>query len=377
MIKAPANSNSKSMLWSVVTGMVVWFAVAYILIFVVLDTPRHEETANLLDSATESVDMSLDQPGSGETAIVEPQDAVARSDVQSAKPMDLSTSWMDNTALASGWYVQVGSYKSTVEAEVERLKYSRLQVPVHTEVSGDELTHLFIGPYLNENDAVRMKEQIVDQLGVKQIEIRQIEVSQMAETDVVDEQRSDSQPTPAFEVVSEEPSTPQDQPSEVQPTPPTPAVEPVPDSQSEPEVELATEVEPAPTSEPITEVQPEPEIQVAEPSPPTPEPVQVVSEPQPTPEIEPVSESPAVVESSVATGNWYLQVGAFKKIENARKLGNKIRDLNLPLKIERTGNEFIRVLVGPYPTRNAANQLRSEVVNKLSIENVIVRQVEE
>lgn len=86
-------------------------------------------------------------------------------------------------------------------------------------------------------------------------------------------------------------------------------------------------------------------------------------------------ESAKSLKPTVPVGTWYIQVGAFEIAENAQKLGNEIRTRNLPYKIE-PANGLIRVLVGPYSSKEKATEALPDLTKALSLGTVIVRQLE-
>lgn len=87
------------------------------------------------------------------------------------------------------------------------------------------------------------------------------------------------------------------------------------------------------------------------------------------------SEPAKSLESTVPLGTWYIQVGAFELAENAYKLSDEIRTRNLPYKIE-PANGLIRVLVGPYSSKEKASEALPDLTKALSLGTVIVRQLE-
>ncbi len=349
MKKSAEKSSPKFKIWHILTGLVVWSAIAYLAVFEIFETPRHEDPESIAQTQIETLNPDLSQPDN-EVDIAALQNEVRTTDVPISKPMDLSTSWMESASLAGGWYVQVGSYKSTVEAEVERLKYARLDVSVHTQASEDNLTHLFIGPYENEDQVLRVQDRIKTELGVRQSALRQIHAPQIAEIQSEIEQSVIEQT--GSEIISE------------------PVAQPVPDSQSEEETQVAADVQITSEIQPVSEVESSSEsIQpVAE--------IEPVVEVESTASVDPLPARVSIAEILPASGGtWYIQVGAFKDIENARKMGDEVRDKGLPLKIERADNNFVRVLVGPFATRDSATEVQSNVAKVLSLRNVIVRQI--
>ncbi len=317
----------------VITGMVAWGFVAYLLIFVVLDTPRFED------------ESELDQLPEESEFVAEPLlPAVPEEQPTQTQPrqVSLSTDWMDNTSLSGGWYIQVGSYKSRVEAEVERLKYSSLEVSVHTQVGADGLTHLVIGPYSTQSEADNAVAAIRKEIELSKFAVRQIEGPVVAES------------TEAVESMTA---------TEAQ------AVEPLPEAP-------APAPEPEPSQPQSDEVVAVPQPEETAPAAPTLE--QVVAAPQPVESPPPAPQPVAApsAEPAVAEGNWYIQVGAFQDVENARQLGKQVRSHNLPLKIDRSETDFVRVLIGPYQSRDRAATAQSQIVKALGVESAIVRQID-
>ncbi len=269
---AAKTRSSKLAIWHVLTGMLVWGAIGYVAIFIVLDMPEDRGQRDSLPAVAETSQPLLEQTESSDSS-TEPDTAIETSPEPFVRNASLSSSWMANVSLEGGWYVHVGSYESNVQAEVERLKYSRLQKPVQIQVSEDQLTHLFVGPFHTEDEAALIKKRIEAELGVRRVAIQQVGSPKSA----------------------------------------------------------------AGTAE----------NQTAAPEPPVP------------------------------AGTWYLQIGAFSKVENARQLGEEARSRNYPVKLDTSGTGFIRVLVGPYPSRDGVVSVQSEVIESLSLRTVIIREIEE
>lgn len=246
----------KSNPWHMLTGILIWSVFGYLVVFKVMDFS--EDDSQL--------------PVSQATAKI--AGSTAQSENPTARAADLNSSSIDSVSLAPGWYIHVDSYQSKIEADVERMKYLRLQEPVQIEAGADQLLHMFIGPYHSQADAIRVKDKIEAELGVKQLTIRQTGESNNVAT--VDR----SQP-----------------------------------------------------------------------------------------------ESAKPLKSAVPVGTWYIQVGAFEIVENAHKLRDEIRTRNLPYKIEPE-NGLIRVLVGPYSSKEKASEALPDLTKALSLGTVIVRQLE-
>ena len=246
----------KSNPWHMLTGMLIWGVFGYLVVFKVMNFSE-DDTPLPVSQTTANIAAST-----------------AQSENPASRVAGLNSSSIDSVSLAPGWYIHVDSYQSKIEAEVERLKYLRLQEPAQLQTSADQLLHMFIGPYHSQAEITRAKDKIEAELGVKQVTIRQIgESDNVATVDT-------------------------SQPESAEPLKPTAPV-----------------------------------------------------------------------------GTWYIQVGAFENAENARKLGDEIRTRNLPYKIE-PANGLIRVLVGPYSSKEKASEALPDLTKALSLGTVIVRQLE-
>ena len=246
------NSNP----WHMLTGILIWGVFGYLVIFKVMNFSED-------DSQLPASQMTVNIAASN-----------AQSENSAARVAGFNSSSIDSVSLAPGWYIHVGSYRSKIETEVERLKYLRLQEPVQIRVDADQLLHMFIGPYHSQAETNRVKDKIEAELSVKQVTIRQIGESNNVATVDTNQQ-----------------------------------------------------------------------------------------------------ESAKSLKSTVPVGTWYIQVGAFEIAENAHKLGNEIRTRNLPYKLE-PANGLIRVLVGPYSSKEKASEALPDLTKALSLGTVIVRQFE-
>ena len=306
--------------------MFIWGVVAYLVVFFVLDVPRLDSGSDPLPQAEIPEEQVLEEIVA-EAEPDEPQQVVAISepDKDESEPLELSSSWMENTSLTTGWYVQIGSYNSTVEAEVERLKYNRINVPIHTDESEDQVIHLLAGPHKTESEAAQTTDRIKQEIGVSKVAIRWIERSDESERTSIDRVRSEDSGLSLAE------DTGADQ------------------APSEPEVEKIVE-----------------RVDTSEPSP----------EPLTATEAGTVAAAQPEAVTAESEGNWYVQIGAFKEVLNARKLGEEVRNKGLPLKIDMSDSRLIRVLVGPYSTRNSAVQAQPEIQQALALDEAIVQRIE-
>lgn len=72
-----------------------------------------------------------------------------------------------NNAIPTGWYVQVGAFKSEVNADVVRLKFTTIQFPTEIERGDDQLSRVLVGPYKSEKDAIQARSVLGKQHKVK------------------------------------------------------------------------------------------------------------------------------------------------------------------------------------------------------------------
>ena len=327
--------------------MFIWGVVAYLVVFLVLDVPRLDSGIDPLPQADIPEEQVLEEIVA-EAEPDEPQQVVAISepDKDESEPLELSSSWMENTSLTTGWYVQIGSYNSTVEAEVERLKYNRINVPIHTDESEDQVIHLLAGPHKTESEAAQTTDTIKKDIGVSKVAIRWIERSDEAEQVSINRTQSEDAGLSLAEDAGGDQAS------------------------SEPEV--AKVVERPDTS------QPSPEPSTASPEPSTASPEPLTASPEPSTATEAGTVAAAQPETAIAEseGNWYVQIGAFKEVLNARKLGEEVRIEGLPLKIDMSDSRLIRVLVGPYSTRNSAVQAQPEIQRALALDEAIIQRIE-
>jgi cell division protein FtsN len=96
--------------------------------------------------------------------------------------------------------------------------------------------------------------------------------------------------------------------------------------------------------------------------------------PQAPPPGKPRAEPPAA--SSGATGNYYLQAGAFRVLEDAESLRARILLLGLPVSVQRAevnGMPVNRVRIGPFARLDDMNRARARL-GENKIETAIVRQ---
>ncbi len=72
-----------------------------------------------------------------------------------------------SNSVPAGWYVQVGAFKSAVNADVERLKFNTIQFPTEIEHGDDQFSRVLVGPYKSEKDAIQARSILGKQHNVK------------------------------------------------------------------------------------------------------------------------------------------------------------------------------------------------------------------
>jgi len=104
-------------------------------------------------------------------------------------------------------------------------------------------------------------------------------------------------------------------------------------------------------------------------------PVPAVSKPKPEvkakPEAKPKVESkPAAKAQSVPRSGWAIQVGAFANADTARNLQARLGKLGYHAYTEKAGS-VVRVRVGSYPTREAAEKIQGRLETQGMQSNVV------
>ena len=82
------------------------------------------------------------------------------------------------------------------------------------------------------------------------------------------------------------------------------------------------------------------------------------------------------VETPVAvTGGWMVQLGSFRKAENARALRKRLQSAGYPAFVELDSSgrsELSRVLIGPVPGRAQAKDIAAKLEREMKIEGILV-----
>lgn len=149
---------------------------------------------------------------------------------------------------------------------------------------------------------------------------------------------------------------------------PLPPVEPKENSAAaaEPKTETAAVPKPEAKSEARTPAKPEPKS----PAPDTrPEPKAEPKPARPTaPSDAPQAKAPADLAKAEAalagSGEWVVQLGAYKESGNVKLLVAKIREMKVPVyteKLDTAGGPRTRVRAGPFPSRDAAEKAEARI----------------
>ncbi len=172
---------------SLVSGSVVWVVGIVVFVFFVLDVPnyKHSDLASFIptsdspDSDLVSQPVISDTSSDEESTVAEKASEPPASLESASKPAAsvsttaLSADQLNSQPITSGWFIQVGAYKSEVNANVERLKYRKSQIPSLLEKGDDGLTRILLGPYLSEAQAAKAQQQIPKELRHKNTIVRE------------------------------------------------------------------------------------------------------------------------------------------------------------------------------------------------------------
>ncbi len=113
--------------------------------------------------------------------------------------------------------------------------------------------------------------------------------------------------------------------------------------------------------------------------------IEIVLQPKPVPpKAEKPSSASQEAADNAAQGEWYLQIGAFKRPTNAELLSVEARHIGFSTYLHEVGSgadSLFKLLIGPYPSQREAlsekAQLeQSEFVKKHSIKGVFVVNIE-
>jgi DedD protein len=100
-------------------------------------------------------------------------------------------------------------------------------------------------------------------------------------------------------------------------------------------------------------------------------PATVVNKPKPEVKAKPKVESkPVVKPQAMPKSGWVIQVGAFANLDTVRNLQIKLSKLGYHAYTEKAGS-VVRVRVGSYPTREAAEKVQSKLETQGMQSNVI------
>jgi DedD protein len=92
---------------------------------------------------------------------------------------------------------------------------------------------------------------------------------------------------------------------------------------------------------------------------------------------QPAADAPASALAPNRAGAWAVQLGAFKSQDEAAKLRDRIKALNIAAFVDRTGSgdeALWRVRAGPYAERSAAESARASLKQRLQADGIVVTQ---
>ena len=199
---------------SFVAGLFLWAAAFILVFFVILDvpsynapylsidenlsdsTPSSQEIVKLVDetagnsSSIASTAQSLESSEAEGTSvptgsILDASASVAKKKVSTIVPnSEIPVATVD---LSPGWYIQVAAFESAVKAGVERLKFSKSQLPTRIEDGADGISRVLVGPYLSEAEAAEAQRKISKELKFKDGIIQSVNISELASSAVANQ----------------------------------------------------------------------------------------------------------------------------------------------------------------------------------------------
>ncbi|MBL8490147.1 MAG: SPOR domain-containing protein [Rhodocyclaceae bacterium] len=149
---------------------------------------------------------------------------------------------------------------------------------------------------------------------------------------------------------------------------PLPPVEPKGASgvMSEQRPDAATMPKPEGKAEPKASAKPEPKMPSPE-AKPEPKPARPAAWPGGAPDASTAKPQPDLVKAESAlsgSGEWVVQLGAYKEAGNVKLLIGKIREMKIPVyteKLDTAGGTRTRVRAGPFPSRDAAEKVEARI----------------
>ncbi len=332
---------------AIVSGGVVWIIAILVVFFYVIDLPTFDErtavtapevtteleSTVVVESETQSQQPALDTVAApapermsnvDDEPLPRPSEPQTESSVtetvsvEQVRPPDsappapaIDDAVQTEETLQPGWYIQVGAFSSEVNASVERLRYENADFPAQLEASAEGMVRILVGPYLSEIEAVKSQGEISAELKVGKTFIRSIGV---------DVSTAAAVPKPA----ADEP-------------------------ESYDQVALNNMVQEI-VSEGASDTATRTETQMPE-----------VTNPEAL--------------TALSESGWYVQVGAYKSLTNAEIHRLKFAVLKLPVAIEHGTDDVRRVLIGPFASREQAEEANSKIALEQNVQDGIIREI--
>ena len=324
-------SNTTVTTSSIFFGAFIWIALILIVFFYVIDIPTFDSRLTIPTVNTEQ--ETVQEPFEAEPDAVEQEVVLNTGDdnaiddspslpVQEEAPQNLPlTPPIESVAqttdsLPAGWYVQVGAYKSKINANVERLKYENAKFSSQLEISDEGLVRILLGPYLSEAEATKAQSDVSKEMKVKDTLIRNLGITVISRKETVE---------------SEEP-----------------------EKATYDQVALDNLVQ-----EIVSDVVDD----------------ETVNSPVSINDAQQEEVKPELTSIELLVSGWYVQVGAFKSFTNAEIHRMKFAALNFPAAIENGKDDIRRVVVGPFTSKDEADKVMETIANEQSIKDVIVRNI--
>ncbi len=132
------------------------------------ETQSAAEPASYDQTALNNLVQEIVSEGAG-TAVSGSGAALAEPQPPAAGSQEVLT-----TLSESGWYVQVGAYKSLTNAEIHRMKFAVLKLPVAIEHGTDDVRRVMIGPFRSRAEAEAANSKIALEQNVRDGIIREV-----------------------------------------------------------------------------------------------------------------------------------------------------------------------------------------------------------
>jgi DedD protein len=151
------------------------------------------------------------------------------------------------------------------------------------------------------------------------------------------------------------------------PATPMPAPEPKPAAEQKPAAQAKADVASVQAAAPPATAKPGAQASVPAPAKPVEKPAAIQekkSEPAEKPSLQEKKAEPAEKPATADTGQWVIQLGAYREAGKVKNLMSKLKGINVPAyteKVETSQGSLTRVRAGPFASQEAAEKARGRV----------------